>query len=102
MGDVLILNSQVGGLGLNLTAADTVVFLEHDWNPIKDIQAMDRTHRFGQQQTVNVYRVLTRNTIEERIMSLQSLKINLANAIIDKNNMKLNSMEISQIINFFR
>ena len=39
---------QVGGLGLNLTSADTVVFLEHDWNPMKDLQAMDRAHRLGQ------------------------------------------------------
>jgi hypothetical protein len=48
----------VGGLGLNLTSADTVVFLEHDWNPMKDLQAMDRAHRIGQTRTVNVYRLL--------------------------------------------
>ena len=51
--DVLLLTTHVGGLGLNLTSADTVVFLEHDWNPQKDLQAMDRAHRLGQKRTVN-------------------------------------------------
>ena len=45
---MLLLTTSVGGLGLNLTSADTVVFLEHDWNPMKDLQAMDRAHRLGQ------------------------------------------------------
>ena len=49
--DVLLLTTSVGGLGLNLTSADTVVFLEHDWNPMKDLQAMDRAHRLGQART---------------------------------------------------
>lgn len=55
---VMELNSyeQVGGLGLNLTGADTVIFVEHDWNPMKDLQAMDRAHRIGQKKVVNVYR----------------------------------------------
>lgn len=46
----------MGGLGLNLTGADTVIFVEHDWNPMKDLQAMDRAHRIGQKKVVNVYR----------------------------------------------
>ncbi|OTF71814.1 TATA-binding protein-associated factor 172-like protein [Euroglyphus maynei] len=54
--DVLLLTIQVGGLGLNLTGADTVIFVEHDWNPMKDLQAMDRAHRIGQKKVVNVYR----------------------------------------------
>lgn len=49
---------KVGGLGLNLTGADTVIFVEHDWNPMKDLQAMDRAHRIGQKKVVNVYRYL--------------------------------------------
>ncbi len=48
--DVLLLTTHVGGLGLNLTGADTVVFVEHDWNPMRDLQAMDRAHRIGQVQ----------------------------------------------------
>ena len=57
---VLLLTTKVGGLGLNLSSADVVVFLEHDWNPMNDLQAMDRAHRLGQKRTVNVYRILTR------------------------------------------
>lgn len=66
--DVLLLTTQVGGLGLNLTGADTVIFVEHDWNPMKDLQAMDRAHRIGQKKVVNVYRLITRCTLEEKIM----------------------------------
>jgi len=66
--DVLLLTTSVGGLGLNLTGADTVIFVEHDWNPQKDLQAMDRAHRLGQKKTVNVYRLVTRGTLEEKIL----------------------------------
>ena len=66
--DVLLLTTHVGGLGLNLTGADTVIFVEHDWNPMKDLQAMDRAHRIGQKKVVNVYRLITRGTLEEKIM----------------------------------
>jgi TATA-binding protein-associated factor len=66
--DVLLLTTSVGGLGLNLTGADTVIFVEHDWNPQKDLQAMDRAHRIGQKKVVNVYRIVTRGTLEEKIL----------------------------------
>jgi TATA-binding protein-associated factor len=66
--DLLLLTTHVGGLGLNLTGADTVIFVEHDWNPMKDLQAMDRAHRLGQKRVVNVYRLITKNTLEEKIM----------------------------------
>ena len=66
--DVLLLTTQVGGLGLNLTGADTVIFVEHSWNPQQDIQAMDRAHRIGQKKVVNVYRLVTRGTLEEKIL----------------------------------
>lgn len=66
--DVLLLTTSVGGLGLTLTGADTVIFVEHDWNPMKDLQAMDRAHRLGQKRVVNVYRLITRGTLEEKIM----------------------------------
>ncbi len=65
---VMLLTTHVGGLGLNLTGADTVIFVEHDWNPMKDLQAMDRAHRIGQKKVVNVYRLITRGTLEEKIM----------------------------------
>ena len=62
-----ILSSRSGGLGLNLTGADTVIFYDSDWNPTIDSQAMDRAHRLGQTKQVTVYRLITRGTIEERI-----------------------------------
>lgn len=66
--DVLLIMTKIGGLGLNLTGADTVIFVEHDWNPSTDLQAMDRAHRIGQKKVVNVYRLITRGTVEEKIM----------------------------------
>jgi TATA-binding protein-associated factor len=70
--DCLLLTTHVGGLGLTLTGADTVIFVEHDWNPMKDLQAMDRAHRIGQKKVVNVYRLITKGTLEEKIMGLVS------------------------------
>ncbi|CAF3348525.1 unnamed protein product [Rotaria socialis] len=84
--DLLLLTTHVGGLGLNLTGADTVIFVEHDWNPSKDLQAMDRAHRIGQKKVVNVYRLITRNTIEEKIMNLQRFKTNLADTVLGSDN----------------
>jgi len=69
--DLLLLTTAVGGLGLTLTGADVVVFVDHDWNPVRDLQAMDRAHRIGQRRTVNVYRLITRGTLEEKVMHLQ-------------------------------
>lgn len=64
---VFLLSTRAGGLGINLTAADTVIFYDSDWNPTIDSQAMDRAHRLGQTKQVTVYRLITRGTIEERI-----------------------------------
>ena len=72
--DCLLLTTHVGGLGLTLTGADTVIFVEHDWNPMKDLQAMDRAHRIGQKKVVNVYRLITKGTLEEKIMGSVSPK----------------------------
>lgn len=82
---IMIMTTAVGGLGLNLTGADTVIFMEHDWNPMKDKQAIDRAHRLGQKRTVNVYRLVLRDSLEEQIMGLQNFKKNLANHLIDSN-----------------
>ena len=63
-----ILSTRAGGLGINLIAADTVIFYDNDWNPTMDSQATDRAHRIGQRKTVHVYRLVTHSTIEERIL----------------------------------
>jgi TATA-binding protein-associated factor len=99
--DVLLLTTHVGGLGLNLTAADTVVFMEHDWNPMRDLQAMDRAHRLGQRRVVNVYRLIMRGTLEEKIMSLQRFKMSIANTIVNAENASLNTMDTAQLLDLF-
>lgn len=99
--DVLLLTTKVGGLGLNLTGADTVIFVEHDWNPMNDLQAMDRAHRIGQKKVVNVYRLITKDTLEEKIMGLQKFKLNIANTVVNQQNAGLSSMNSGQLLDLF-
>ncbi|KAI8671410.1 SNF2 family DNA-dependent ATPase domain-containing protein [Fusarium keratoplasticum] len=99
--DVLLLTTSVGGLGLNLTGADTVIFVEHDWNPQKDLQAMDRAHRIGQKKVVNVYRLITRGTLEEKILNLQRFKIDVASTVVNQQNAGLSTMDTDQILDLF-
>ncbi|KAL9268603.1 TATA-binding protein-associated factor BTAF1-like protein [Drosera capensis] len=99
--DALLLTTHVGGLGLNLTSADTLIFMEHDWNPMKDLQAMDRAHRLGQRKVVNVHRLVMRGTIEEKIMSLQRFKVSVANTVINAENGSLKTMNTDQLLDLF-
>ena len=78
---VFLLSTRAGGLGINLTAADTVIFYDSDWNPTMDDQAMDRAHRLGQTRPVSVYRLITENSIEERILERAKEKHNVCNFI---------------------
>nr|CAD1828376.1 unnamed protein product [Ananas comosus var. bracteatus] len=71
---VFVLSTRAGGLGINLTAADTVIFYESDWNPTLDLQAMDRAHRLGQTKEVTVYRLICKETVEEKILQRASQK----------------------------
>ncbi|KAL1409070.1 TATA-binding protein-associated factor mot1 [Vanrija albida] len=100
--DVLLLTTSVGGLGLNLTGADTVIFVDHDWNPQKDLQAMDRAHRLGQKRVVNVYRLIMRGTLEEKIMSLQTWKKNIASSVVTQQNAGLGSMNTGEVLDLFK
>ncbi|CCF58239.1 hypothetical protein KAFR_0E00850 [Kazachstania africana CBS 2517] len=99
--DCLLLTTKVGGLGLNLTGADTVIFVEHDWNPMNDLQAMDRAHRLGQKKVVNVYRIITKGTLEEKIMGLQKFKMNIASTVVNQQNSGLTSMDTHQLLDLF-
>ncbi|CAE7939000.1 dom, partial [Symbiodinium sp. KB8] len=63
-----ILSTRSGGLGINLTGADTVIFYDSDWNPAMDAQAQDRAHRIGQTRDVHIYRLVTESTVEENIL----------------------------------
>ncbi|XP_037492536.1 TATA-binding protein-associated factor BTAF1 [Jatropha curcas] len=99
--DALLLTTHVGGLGLNLTSADTLIFMEHDWNPMRDHQAMDRAHRLGQKKVVNVHRLIMRGTLEEKVMSLQKFKLSVANAVINAENASLKTMNTDQLLDLF-
>lgn len=99
--DCLLLTTQVGGLGLNLTGADTVIFVEHDWNPMKDLQAMDRAHRIGQKKVVNVYRLITSKSLEEKIMGLQKFKLITANTVVSSENSSMETMGSEQFLDLF-
>ncbi|TPX41392.1 hypothetical protein SeMB42_g05049 [Synchytrium endobioticum] len=79
---VFLLSTKAGGLGLNLETADTVVIFDSDWNPQNDLQAMARAHRIGQKKTVNVYRFVAKDTIEEEIIERAKRKMVLEYAII--------------------
>lgn len=86
---------------MNLTGADTVIFVEHDWNPMKDLQAMDRAHRIGQKKVVNVYRLITRNSLEEKIMGLQKFKMLTANTVVSDQNASMETMATDQLFDLF-
>lgn len=97
----MLLTSKVGSLGLNLQAADTVIFLESDWNPFVDLQAQDRAHRIGQRKNVQVYRFVTSNSIEEKIMAIQRIKIEMSKAIVNTENSTMFSMGTDRLLDLF-
>jgi SNF2 family DNA or RNA helicase len=82
---VFLISLKAGGLGLNLTAADYVFLLDPWWNPAVEAQAIDRAHRVGQNRTVFAYRLICRDTVEEKIAELQKAKRELADAILEGN-----------------
>ena len=83
---VFLISLKAGGLGLNLTAADYIFLLDPWWNPAVESQAIDRAHRIGQTRPVFAYRLIARDTVEEKVLELQSRKRALADAIITADN----------------
>jgi SNF2 family DNA or RNA helicase len=79
---VMLVSLKAGGVGLNLTAADTVIHLDPWWNPAVEQQATDRTHRIGQDQPVFVYKLVVEGSIEERMLALQARKAALAEGVL--------------------
>ncbi len=79
-----LISMKAGGTGLNLTAADTVIVFDPWWNPSVENQAIDRAHRIGQTKSVNVYRLLTKGTIEEKIQALKRKKQGLFDAVVEE------------------
>jgi len=81
---VFILSTRAGGLGINLTSADVVILYDSDWNPQQDLQAQDRAHRIGQTKPVMVFRLVTENSVEERIIERAEMKLKLDNVVIQQ------------------
>ncbi|HLI84883.1 MAG TPA: SNF2-related protein [Bryobacteraceae bacterium] len=90
---VFLISLKAGGLGLNLTAAEYVFLLDPWWNPAVEAQAVDRAHRIGQSRQVFAYRLIARDTVEEKVLQLQSTKRDLAAAIISEDNSPLRNLK---------
>uniref|UniRef100_A0A8C2JUR4 SWI/SNF related, matrix associated, actin dependent regulator of chromatin, subfamily a, member 5 n=2 Tax=Cyprinidae TaxID=7953 RepID=A0A8C2JUR4_CYPCA len=101
---LFMLSTRAGGLGINLATADVVIIYDSDWNPQVDLQAMDRAHRIGQKKQVRVFRFITENTVEERIVERAEMKLRLDSIVIqqgrlvDPNTSKLGKDEMLSII----
>ncbi len=96
---VFLISLKAGGVGLNLTAADYVFILDPWWNPAVEAQAVDRAHRIGQQNTVFTYKFITKDTVEEKILALQSRKIQLVTDLISTDETIIKSLTKEDIDN---
>jgi SNF2 family DNA or RNA helicase len=94
---VFLLTLKTGGTGLNLTAADMVFIFDPWWNKAAESQAIDRTHRMGQDKTVLSYKMITQGTIEEKILLLQEKKAEIFNSIISADSASLKSISEADI-----
>jgi SWI/SNF-related matrix-associated actin-dependent regulator of chromatin subfamily A member 5 len=100
-----LLSTRAGGLGLNLAVADIVILYDSDWNPQVDLQAMDRAHRIGQTKQVRVFRLITEQTVEEKIVERAERKLFLDAAVIQQGrlaaqNSKLSKGELMHMVRF--
>ena len=99
---VFVMTLKTGGVGLNLTAADAVFILDPWWNQSAEAQAVDRAHRIGQSNTVFTYRLITRDTIEEKIQQLQSQKKALVDQIVTTDSAALKHLSEGDIESLFK
>ena len=96
---VFIISLKAGGTGLNLVGADMVIHLDPWWNSSAELQASDRAYRIGQTKNVYVLRLICKNTIEEKVIELQKIKLDLAESIVDtNNNFKLSKQDILELL----
>jgi len=98
---VFLVSIRAGGLGINLTAADYVFILDPWWNPAVEQQAVDRAHRIGQNKKVFAYRMVTTNTVEEKILSLQSKKRHIADTLIEGSGSIIKNLSSTEILSLF-
>mgnify|MGYP003332151632 CR=1 FL=1 len=89
-----------GGLGINLQTADTVILFDSDWNPQVDLQAQDRAHRIGQKKQVHIYRLVTQDTIEEKILERAELKLRLDAVIIQQGRAQVCGFSLHSSLSF--
>lgn len=86
--DAFLMSLKAGGVGLNLTGADTVILVDLWWNPAVEMQAISRAHRMGQEKVVQVYRLITKGSIEEKILLLQEKKRHLIKDVLEGDGLK--------------
>lgn len=101
---VFMLSTRAGGLGINLTSADVVIIYDSDWNPQMDLQAMDRAHRIGQMKQVRVFRLITDNTVEEKIVERAEVKLRLDKLVIQSGRLvdTKNQLNKDEMLNMIR
>ena len=99
---LFLISLKAGGTGLNLTAADTVIIYDPWWNPAVEDQAVDRAHRIGQTKAVTVYRLVTENSIEQKIMILKSKKNKIVDALINENTLSPRLLSKSDLEELFK
>jgi SNF2 family DNA or RNA helicase len=100
-GELFLISLKAGGSGLNLTAADYVIHMDPWWNPAVENQASDRAHRIGQTRPVTIYRLVTENTIEQKIVKLHQHKRDLADSLLEGSDMS-GSMSADQMLELMR
>ncbi len=95
---IFLISLKAGGTGLNLTGADVVIHYDPWWNVAAQNQATDRAHRIGQTRQVTVYRLIIKDTIEERILELQNTKRDLAESILEGDSTSLSSLSHEELL----
>lgn len=101
---IFMLSTRAGGLGINLATADVVILYDSDWNPQMDLQAMDRAHRIGQKKQVKVFRMITENTVEEKIVERAEIKLRLDKLVIQQGRLVDNKTALNkdEMLNMIR
>ena len=97
---IFLLCTKAGGLGINLTTADTVIIYDSDWNPQNDIQATARCHRIGQLKEVKVYRFITSKSYERKMFDRASMKLGLDHAVLESGKNEINTEDMEKLLRF--
>ena len=99
---LFLISLKAGGTGLNLTKASVVIHLDPWWNISAQNQATDRAHRIGQEDTVQVFNLITKNTIEEKILNLQNKKKELSDIFVENSKGSFSSLTKEELLDLFK